>query len=311
MADELRPGSVKAWLEEMRLPFATASVIPVLLGAAVAWGSAGAFVPFYFVLTLIAGVFVHLGTNIANDYFDHKSGNDEINVEFVRPFTGGSRMIQRGLLTPRQVLGASIVFFTIASLIGLYLAYVRGIAILYLGLIGVFSGFFYTAPPFNLASRGIGEFFVGINFGALMTLGAYFVQTQRLAWEPVIASIPVTLLIAAVLYINEYPDYEADKAVGKRHLVVRLGKKGALPGYFFLLIGTYVSIAVAAALKAIPLWALIGLLTIPLAVKAGQVALRHFADTKALVPANAGTVMIHMMTGLLMCVGYVLHGVVG
>jgi 1,4-dihydroxy-2-naphthoate octaprenyltransferase len=311
MEKTLRPGSVKAWLEEMRLPFATASVMPVFLGTAVAWGSDGVFIPFYFILTLIAGVFAHFGTNIANDYFDHRSGNDEINVEFVRPFSGGSRMIQRGLLTPNQVLAASIFFFVVSSAIGLYLAYVRGIEILYLGLIGVFSGFFYTAPPFNLASRGIGELVVGLNFGVLMTLGAYFVQTQALAWEPVVASIPITLLIAAVLYINEYPDHDADKAVGKRHLVVRLGKKGALPGYIFLLAATYISVAVAVAAGVITVWSLIIFVTLPLAAKAGQVALRNFADTKALVPANAATVMMHLAAGVLMSAGYVLHGAIG
>jgi 1,4-dihydroxy-2-naphthoate octaprenyltransferase len=311
MADELRPGSVRVWLEEMRLPFATASVMPVLLGTAIAWGTDGVFSPLYFILTLIAGVFAHLGTNIVNDYFDHRSGNDEVNIEFVRPFSGGSRMIQRNLLTPRQVLDASLVFFVLASVIGLYLAYVRGLEIFCLGLIGIFSGFFYTAPPFNLAARGIGEFVVGINFGALMTLGAYFVQTQRLSWEPVIASLPITLLIAAVLYINEYPDHDADKAVGKRHLVVRLGKRGALPGYIFLLAGTYVSVVVAVIAQVIPIWTLIALLTIPLAVKAGRVALANYADTKALVPANAGTVMNHMLTGILMTLAYLLYGAIG
>jgi len=95
----------------MRAPFLTASITPVVLGTCIAWASTGVFIPEVFILTLLAGIFIHIGSNVANDYYDHKSGTDDINVDFVRPFTGGSRMIQKGWMSPREVFVEAIVFF--------------------------------------------------------------------------------------------------------------------------------------------------------------------------------------------------------
>lgn len=303
---EMKPSKLNIWLGEVRAPFFTATVVPVLLGACIAWARTGAFHLGYFVLAMVGALLLHTGTNVANDYFDHRSGTDDLNVEFVRPFTGGSRMIQNGLLTPREVLTGALVAFALACAIGLYLAYVRGPLILLLGIIGIFSGFFYTAPPFNLVSRGIGEFFIGLNFGVLMTLGSYFVQTGHLAWEPVVASIPVGLLIAGVLYINEFQDAPADGAVGKDHLVVRLGRRRAALGYTLLMGGTYTVIVLAAVLRITSPFTLIALATLPVAIRAVSVARAHYDEYLKLVPANAGTVFVHLLTGLLLSAAYLL-----
>ncbi|MFX0056258.1 MAG: prenyltransferase, partial [Candidatus Hermodarchaeota archaeon] len=222
-----KPSRLKIWMLEMRLPFLTASITPVLLGTAMAWGMHGIFLLDLFLLTLVVGVCLHLGANISNDYFDHISTADDINVEYVRPFTGGSRMIQLGWLSPREVLAGSFVAFGIAAIIGLYLAFTRDMLLLVFGIVGAASGFFYTAPPFRFVSRGFGEVFIGLNFGVLMVLGSYYVQVLVLAWEPVIASLPIAFLITAVLYINEFPDATADEAAGKLTIVVRLGKRRA------------------------------------------------------------------------------------
>lgn len=295
------------YIEELRAPFFTATIIPVVLGTLIAWAKDNIFHPGYFLLTLFGVVFLHAGTNVINDYFDHKSGNDKANTEFVRPFTGGSRLIQKGLLTPRSVLITALIFFLLGSLIGIYLTYQRGITVLILGLIGVFSGYFYSAPPFRLANRGIGEVVVGINFGVLVVLGAYFIQTQRLDWEPVTASLPVALLVAAILYINEFPDYRADKVVGKNNLVVRLGKEKAVVGFIMLLWATYLSIVLAVVFNVITPFALLGLLTFPLALKTMKVARNNYNNISNLVPANAGTIINHLATGILMCLAYVLQ----
>jgi 1,4-dihydroxy-2-naphthoate octaprenyltransferase len=298
------------WLEEVRAPFFTATIVPVVLGTAIAWVRTGAFHGGTFLLTLLAGLCLHAGTNVINDYFDHLSGNDEINVEFVRPFTGGSRMIQKGLLQPQEVLRGALAFFALGSLIGLYLTYAKGPVVLILGLIGLFSGFFYTAPPIYLARWGIGELIVGVNFGLLMTLGSYYVQTLTLAWEPVVASVPVTLLIAGVLYINEFQDTPADQAVGKTHLVVRLGRRRAVIGYEVIMTATYLSIILGALARLISPFALLGLLTLPMALKAMRTARVHHDEYLKLAPANASTVMTHMLTGLLLSVGYLVDKVV-
>ncbi|MFQ6016031.1 MAG: 1,4-dihydroxy-2-naphthoate octaprenyltransferase [Anaerolineae bacterium] len=294
------------WFEEVRAPFFTATIVPILLGAIIAWVRVGAFHWGYFLLTMVGGLFLHAGTNVANDYFDHLSGADEFNFEFVRPYTGGSRMIQRGLLTPMQVLRGALLFFTLGSIIGLYLTYTRGTLVLLLGIIGVFCGFFYTAPPFRLVSTGLGETFVGLNFGILMTLGSYYVQTQALAWEPVVAAVPVALLIAAVLYINEFQDYHADRDAGKTHLVVRLGRRRAANGYTIIIAATYLSIAVAVGLGLISPFTLIALATLPIALKAVNTARFYYDEYLKLAPANAATVMIHMLIGVLLSLGYLI-----
>jgi 1,4-dihydroxy-2-naphthoate octaprenyltransferase len=295
------------WVTEARAPFLTASIVPILLGAVIAWAVSGTFHWGFFILTFVAGVCLHIGTNVANDYFDHKSTDDEINTEFVRPFTGGSRMIQKGIMTPREVLTESIVFFAVGCVIGLYLAWVRGPVILLLGVIGVFSGFFYTAPPFRLANLGIGETVVGVNFGVLMVLGTFYAQTGFLSWEPLAAGLPVTFLIAGVLYINEFQDYTADKAVGKNHLVVRWGKKRAVLGYVVIMGLAYVSVVFAVALKVITPYTLIVLITTPLAVRSYLNARKFYNDNMKLAPSNAATILIHSSVGLLLCVGYVLE----
>jgi len=299
---------LKNWTVELRLSFLTATIVSILLGTCIAWTRTGVFSPGYFLLTLVGGVFLHLGTNVANDYFDYKSGNDEVNREFVRPFSGGSRTIQLGLLTPREVISGALLFFAIGTSIGLFLAWTRGAPVLTIGLFGLFSGFFYTAPPFNLVNKGIGEVFVGVNFGALMTLGTYYVQTQTLTLEPLIASIPVSLLITAVLYINEFPDFAADKAVGKNTLIVRLGKQRAVYGYALITLGAYTAILLGVLVGVMPISTLVALASLPLIVEATLHARRFHSNSVALAPANALTIASHFFTSLLLSLGYLLYG---
>ncbi len=305
---ELLKMKARSWTVGLRMPFLTAAIVPIFLGTAMAWAQKGVLDWGYFLLTLIAGLALHAGTNLINDYFDHLSGNDEVNQEFVRPFSGGSRVIQLGLLTPLEVLMGSLLFFTLGSLIGLYLVWTRGLFILALGAVALLSGMFYTGRPFNWASQGIGEAVVGLNFGILMVLGAYYVQAQALSWAPVIAGVPVSLLIAAVLYLNEFPDYAADKAVGKRTLVVRLGRRKAVVGYTALLGATYLAILAGVLAGVLPLAALLGLITLPASLRAIQYARKHYASSFDLVPANALTIVTHLATGLLLTLAYAWEG---
>ncbi len=303
-----KPSKLRIWLAEMRAPFLTGAIVPVILGTCVAWASSGVFLPDFFLLTLIAGIFVHIGSNIANDYYDHLSGTDDMNVEFVRPFTGGSRMIQRGWMSPREVFAEAIIFFALGGGIGLYLAYTRGIEVLILGIIGVGSGFFYTAPPFRFVSRGYGEVFIGLNFGVLMTLGAYFVQTQILAWEAVFPSLPIAILITAVLYINEFPDHDADRDAGKKTIVVRMGRERAAKGYVVLMASVYLSILIPIIFNLTSWYTILGLATIPAAVMGSQYALAHYDHHLQLIPAYASTVFNHLFTGLFLALSYLLLG---
>jgi 1,4-dihydroxy-2-naphthoate octaprenyltransferase len=299
------------WVIKLRAPFFTATIVPVCLGAAIAWARTGTCNPWYFLLTLVGAVCLHAGTNMTNDYFDHTWGSDEINVEFANPFTGGSRLIQMGIVKPEVFLWQGLGFFVLGGLIGLALTFTRGLWVLWLGIIGAFSGYFYTAPPFRLVRTGVGELLIGLSFGPLMVLGSFYTQTQAVSWEPVIASLPVALLIALVVWINQFQDMRADAAVGKNHWVVRLGRKRSATAYGLLLALVYLSLLAGVLFGGVTPFALLGLLTSPLAVKAYRVARLHYDHPRELTPANAATIQIHLWTGVLITLGYVVQGVAG
>ncbi|GAG10753.1 unnamed protein product, partial [marine sediment metagenome] len=267
-----------------RAPFFTATIVPVLLGTAVAWRQ-GTVEWGLFAAALLGAIAINAAFDMSNDYFDHRSGNDAANRNLT-PFSGGSRTIQDGILKPRTVLLAALVFYAVGIGIGLYLAATRGWPILALGAIGVFLAFFHNAPPFNLYKRfpGAGEIAVGIGCGPITVLGAYFVQTQRLSVEAFVASIPVALLITALLYINEFHDVEADRTVGKKTLPIMFGRERAVWGYAALLGAAYAAILVGVGARVLPLALLLGLLPLPLAYRAVRGAFRHHSDTPRLIP---------------------------
>jgi 1,4-dihydroxy-2-naphthoate octaprenyltransferase len=298
--------SVKTIVRIVRAPFLTAVVVPVLLGASVAW-SRGQFHWGFFALTFVGAVCLQAASNMSNDYFDHLAGTDENNRELT-PFSGGSRVIQDGTFGARQVLIVSTILYLVGAAIGVYLAVVRGWPVLWLGLIGAFLAFFHNAPPFRLyyLAPGLGELAVGLGFGPVTVLGATYVQTRQLDLGALWASIPVGLLIAAVLYINEFPDYQADKAAGKKTLIVALGREQAVWGYIVLLAAAYLMIVIGVVLRMMPLTALLALLPLPLVYRGIQGARRFHSDTPKLIPTNAVTIQIHLLTGLLLCVGYVI-----
>jgi 1,4-dihydroxy-2-naphthoate octaprenyltransferase len=301
---EATPKVPPLWVIKTRAPFFTASIVPILLGSLIAWARTGTFYPGYFLLTLVGGVCLHAAINMTNDYFDHTWGSDEVNVEFAAPFTGGSRLIQMGIVSPKTMLWQGLAFLLAGGLIGLFLAYTRGLTVLWLGLFGALTGYFYTAPPFRLVATGVGELFIGLDFGVLMVLGAYYTQATALSWEAAVASLPVACLIAAVLYINEFQDMKADQAVGKKQIVVCIGRRRAAIGYGLLMLATYGSLILGVIFAGVSPFALLGLLTAPLAWQAYWVARAHYDDPSALVPANAATIKNHLFTGLLMSLGY-------
>ena len=293
------------WMVIMRLPFLSATIVPILLGATVAsryvsvdW--------FYFALTMLGGSLLHIGTNTSNDYFDHTSGTDEANYNYMVPFSGGSRSIQMGLISAKGMLYLSIITFALSGLIGIPLIIKAGINILYLGFIGFLSGFFYTAPPFRFASRkGIGELLIGLNFGPLMVVGSFLVQTSgnlTHVFEAALAGIPIGLLVAAIVYVNQFPDYDGDKATGKNNLVVVFGPEKARIGYVLLVVGAFVSIIVMALNGIFPMLSLITLFTSIISVYTTKTLYKYY-NNRLLQPANAGTIGLHFITGVFFCVG--------
>jgi 1,4-dihydroxy-2-naphthoate octaprenyltransferase len=301
---------IRKWLVAIRAPFFTASAIPVLVGTALAWNMTGRFNWFKFILVLLGVPMFNAGTNMANDYYDHKTGNDEANVNLT-PFSGGSRVIQKGMVPPKQMLIGSFVFFGLGSVIGLYLnAVTPGNIILYLGIFGLLTGFFYTATPVLIGYRGIGELIVGLDLGVLAVIGAFYVQAQSLSWPAFWISLPIGFMVAGILYINQFPDYDADKAVNKKHLVVRLGKKKAVYGYYLLIAATYLVIAGSVVFKMVTPFALISFLTLPISLGAIKILKTNYDKITELIPAQAKTIQTHLFTGLLLSIGLVIGRIV-
>ena len=296
------------WVKELRAEFLPASVTPVLLGTAIAHARTGQFDGALLALTLAGVCLIHLASNVANDYFDHLSGNDVLNTQFVRPFTGGSRLIQDGLISPRTVLVMSLVLCAGAIAVGAVLTALRGPYIVLLGAIGIIGGFFYVAPPLSFAKRGLGEIVIGLNFGVLTVIGAHFVQIRSVSAESLVASLPLAGLISAVVFINEFQDMNADARVGKRTLVVRMGLPKAARFFAVLAFVSYAPIVVGVILRLMPPTTLLGLGTAPLMLGAVLKAQRKYGSPKELAPANALTVASHMLTGLLMAAGYLMAG---
>lgn len=302
------PSAWAQFVNATRMPFLTATVVPVLIGTVVA-ARDGAFNIGLFLLTMVGAALFHLGTNVMNDYFDHRSGADEANLT-PTPFAGGSRLIQRGLMEPASLRRMAWGFYLAGTAIGIVLALLRGWQLAWFGAAGFLLGFLYTAPPFRLVHRGLGEIAVGLGFGPVVVMGAYWVQAQRWSNEALFASVPVGLLIAAVLFINEIPDRYWDAKAGKRTLVVRMTPQATIVGYAALVGAAYLAILAGVVLGALPLATLLGLLTIPMAWNALKTLRRHHAFPYRLIPANATTIFAHLLTGLLIFVGYVLATVV-
>jgi 1,4-dihydroxy-2-naphthoate octaprenyltransferase len=217
------------WLKELRLQFCVASVMPVLIGSALAYKQIGNINYTLVILAVLATVAFQIASNISNDYFDHRSRNDILN-ENRTPFSGGSGLLQKDLITPKATLIAALLFFAIGAILGIaILIIIKKPAVLALGLAGLLGGFFYTAPPLKLGYRTAGEIIIALLFGILPVYGAYYIQTGIWDLIPLLPSLVVAVLIFLVIFANEFPDFQADKAVNKRTLVVTLGiKKAAL-----------------------------------------------------------------------------------
>lgn len=293
------------WILELRAPFFTAAVLPVIIGAAFAYWAYGIFDLALILITMAGTVALHAGTNMINDYFDFKSGDDTRN-QARTPFNGGSPFLVEGILKPEHVLIASLIAFGIGGTIGLYLAWAINWLILPLGILGGLLGFLYVAPKINLAGRGMGEIAVGLGFGPLMVFGTVMVLTGEVDFVSFLAGIPIGLLIMLVLYINQFPDMEADASVGKNHWVVRLGRKRASVGYPIVLLMTYLFVILAIMANWMPWPSLLFLVTIPLATKASKIVTKNYDDVRALLPAQAMTIQLHLFGGLLLSAGIAL-----
>jgi 1,4-dihydroxy-2-naphthoate octaprenyltransferase len=303
---EVRPKLSPGWLflRATRLPFLTATIAPIGLGIAIASYRHG-FNWWVCLLTLVGGAAVHLGINVFNDVFDTQSGADAANVNPTQ-FSGGSRVILYGLVRMRSMAALAIGCYAVGIGIGFLLCALRGWNLLWVGVAGALIGVFYTAPPVRLVHRGIGEIAVAAGFGPIMALGAYFAQAKQYDLEPALASLPVAILIALVLYVNEIPDRPADAAAGKRTLPVRFSKTAVVRGYEAAVALAFALIVIFVAAGVTPWPTLIALLAAPLALPVRRALWDHYDSPYELMPAMGKNIQLHLATGMLLILGYVI-----
>jgi len=297
----------RAWKEAIRPLSLTASLIPILLGSAMAFSLTEFFTWSLFILTLLGGVMVQAGTNMINDWKDAERDAD--NTQGIRPFTGGSKMIQLGLISKADMGFFGILLTMIAALIGLFLFVQSGWGILPLIAYGLFAGFFYTNGQGKFSvinlSPGIAEVLIATTYGVGMTLGSYFVQTGTYSMEVFLVSIPVALLITNVLLINQFPDMASDEASDKNTLVVRLGKQGSKNVLISLFIIGFGMISLLPLLGIAPYSIYLSFLSVPFMIQAIRYAHKNYDKASTdIIPSNAHTAIHHLFTGLLLAISY-------
>lgn len=286
-----------------RPPFLAASFVPCLLGLASAYTAGRGLDGGTALLSILGALTVHAGVNVLNDYYDALNGTDALNRERLYPFTGGSRFIQNGVLSERQMLHFGTALMATTALIGLVLLPFAGWGLAWIGLAGMFLGWAYSAPPLALNSHGLGEPSVAIGFGLLIVVGCDLVQRGSFALLPVWVSLPYGLLVAALLYVNQFPDRRADDLAGKHHWVVRLGPELGRWGYLVLVATANILLMGLVASAALPFGALLALLALPISIKATIEVLRYAATPARLYRAIPLTIAAMVLHGLLLTLG--------
>jgi 1,4-dihydroxy-2-naphthoate octaprenyltransferase len=293
------PNPLLRYFAATRPAFLSVTFVGVLLGLASAAAAGVHLDPASATLTMFFALVAHAGANVVNDYYDSLSGCDAANTERVFPFTGGSRFIQNGVLSQRAIglFGYGLLAAVIPA--GLWLTAVSAPGLIWIGLAGLLVGLAYSAPPLKLQSRGLGEF--GITAGwLLVVVGTDFVQRHGFAFAPVAAGLGFALLVANVLYINQFPDVHADAQAGKRTVVVRLGVANARWGYALIAALCYGWVLAMILLGHLPWLALASLLPAAASLAALRVLMAHADRPRGLAPAIKMTILAASLHGLLL-----------
>ncbi len=256
----------RAFITVVQLQFFHLSALSVLLGSAIAFADTGVLDLVVLLLALASIAFIHAGVNSTNEYFDYVSGAD-LAVTENTPFGGGTKVLPRGHLLPRTVLVIGLSSLAIGSAIGFAIVATTSVEVLIIGAIGVLFGYAYTAPTLKLAYRGLGETFVGLAFGPLMVIGAYFIQANGVSFEVVLISLTPGLLNMAAIVCHRYPDFEPDRQTQKNTIVVILGKRAGSRLFAGLLLIAYLPPLAGYLGGIVSGWvAIAGLITLPLAL---------------------------------------------
>jgi 1,4-dihydroxy-2-naphthoate octaprenyltransferase len=294
----------KVLLGPMRLPFVILAPCCVLLGLGTAYWETGGHINWlYFALTLIGGAAAHISVNAFNEYFDFKTGLDSQTRR--TPFSGGSGTLQTHPELQRGALAIAWISFAITALVGVFFVFVWGWQFIPFGIFGLFLLYSYTIwlaynPILCLIAPGIG-------FGPMMVMGTHFALTGKYSLIAFLASLVPFFLVSDLLLLNQFPDVEADQSIGRRHFPITIGRK--FSGYIYIgfLLATYVVIALGVIFGYLPKFALLGLLTLVLAVQVIRGVLANSENPPALIPSMGQNVLINLLTPVLVAVGLLIH----
>jgi 1,4-dihydroxy-2-naphthoate octaprenyltransferase len=282
-----------------RANFLPLTIVIVFAGLSAAFYSVRLLNPLDGMLVLVGALLTHASVNTFNNYFDYKSGIDRRTEK--TPFSGGVEILVKGKMNPSYAFMVALFSLVGAGLVGIYFLTRLFNVLLPILLYGLFVIVLYT--PVLARVPALSEIVAGSGFG-LMGLGTYVTQRGIIDRPGVAILAPVTILVALLLFLNEFPDADVDKAAGRRHLVILLGRRKAARVYVAGLVATYVSIVLAVVVGYSPFPVLISLATVPIAYKAGRIALKNYDRASALVPAQASNVLVILSTILLVGVGY-------
>jgi 1,4-dihydroxy-2-naphthoate octaprenyltransferase len=292
------PSVVRIWLMAARPKTLPVGLAPVLVGTALE-GTADIFHPLRFAAALLGALFIQVGANLSNDYSDARRGAD------TEDRLGPVRVTAGGLVPPRQVLIATYVTFGLAIVCGVYLIAVAGWQLLLVGAASIVAGVLYTGGPRPYGYEGLGELFVFLFFGIVAVAGSFFVQAEELVWEAFALAVPVGLLAAAVLVVNNIRDVETDRRAGKRTLAVRLGRERTRTLFAAMVYGAYLLAPITWIFGPLSPWLLLPFLSLPLAAPVVR-AVRTRVDGPSLNDALANAGRLELIFCVLLSAGVLL-----
>ena len=289
------------WLRAIRIRFLLASVIAVSLGLAVTWWHSGTIDIFQAALTMAGVIALHASVDLLNDYWDFKRGIDTRTKR--TGMSGGTGVLPEGLLKPKSVYNAGILFLVAGGLIGGYFVVLHGVVIGVILAFAIMSIYFYST---KIVNWGLAEIFVAVK-GTLIVMGTYYIQNSELTDVVVLSGIVVGVLSSLVLFVASFPDHDADKEKGRRTLVILAGRQKAVSIFYIFPIISYGIIIGCAAMSIIPVFCLISLSAIPVVISSIRKLKSSISDEDKIIPAMKSTLTFSRISGALFVIGFLIQ----
>jgi len=295
---------LSSWLRAIRIRFLLASIIAVSTGLAISWWTGNSIAIFDAILTFLGVLALHASVDLLNDYWDFKRGIDSKTVK--TKMSGGSGVLPEGLLDPKQVYRAGIIFLIIGALIGTYFVVTDGIIIGVILAFAILSIYFYST---KIVNWGLAEVFVAIK-GTLIVIGTCYIQTSQINESMVLGGIVVGVLSSFVLFITSFPDYDIDKAKGRKTLVISLGLKRSCTVFWLFPIIVYTLTIVSVILDVFPLFCISILLTFPLIIKSGKKLKTFYNKLPGLISIMSSTLVFSRITGVIFFICFIIDALI-